>query len=217
MGRGIYGKILFVNLKYNFRMPFASAFGVFVLTLILFNITALQSQDAAKPIEFLLCFIGVMLLVPVLYPEQDENIRDVIRSKKIDYVVVCIIRIVYSVVAIVVFVAALIIVMKMCESDVGIGHFISGIASAWLLGAVGFAAAGMSNNVIIGYMTGILYYLANYGLKDKWGPFFLFSMSYSGKYDAAGWKIFGAVVLMGITLLVCSGRRYCFGSVGRVL
>ena len=65
IGKEIYGKIIGVNLRHNFLMPFASALGVLILTLIMFNVTALQSREAARPIEFLLCFIGVTLLVPI--------------------------------------------------------------------------------------------------------------------------------------------------------
>lgn len=207
MKRESYGKIVSVNLKYNLRLPLASALGVFVLTLLVFNITALQSREAARPIELLLCFTGVMLFVPVFYPEQNEDIRDVIRSKKIDHMVICMIRIAYSVVIMAGLIAFFVLIMKMHESNVGAEHFISGLASAWFLGAVGFAAAGMTNNVTVGYMAAMLYYLVNYGLKDKLGVFFLFSMSYSGKSDTAGYMVVGAAVLMGITLFLNKNRR----------
>ena len=182
-------------------MPFASALGVLILTLLMFNITALQGTETARPIEFLLCFIGVTLLVPIFLPEQDKNIRDVICAKKINYFNILVIRILYSVAAMIILIALFVVVMKACESDVTVKHLIGGIASAWFLGAVGFAAAGITNNVTVGYMTAMLYYLANYGMKDKVGKFFLFPMSYSGRFDESGWLIFGAMALMAITIL----------------
>ena len=202
MEKGIYGKIICVNLRYNFLMPFASASGVLILTLLMFNITALQGMETAKPIEFLLCFIGVMLLVPIFLPEQDKNIRDVICSKKINYFNILVIRILYSIVTMIILISFFIVIMKLCESDVTVQHLIGCIASAWFLGAVGFAAAGITNNVTVGYMTAMLYYLANYGMKDKLGRFFLFPMSCLGRYDESGWLILGAVALMVITIVV---------------
>ena len=180
-------------------MPFAFALGVLILTLLMLNITALQAKEAARPIEFLLCFIGVTLLVPIFLPEQDENIRDVICSKKINYFNILLIRILYSVVAMILLIAFFVVVMKVRESDVTVQHLIGGVASAWFLGAVGFAAAGITNNVTVGYMATMLYYLANYGMKDKLGKFYLFPMSYQGRSDESGWLILGAVVLMAIT------------------
>ena len=207
MEKEIYGKIIGVNLKYNFLMPFASALGVLILTLLMFNITSLQGMEAARPIEFLLCFIGVTLLVPIFLPEQDDNIRDVVCSKKINYYNILLIRILYSVAAMILLITFFISLMKVCESQVTVQHLIGGVASAWFLGAVGFAAAGIKNNVTVGYMAAMLYYLANYGMKDKVGRFFLFPMSYLGRFDESGWLIFGAVVLMAITLGIC--RRAC--------
>lgn len=203
MGKEIYGKITGVNLRNNFPMPFASALGVFILTLLMFNMTALQSIEAARPIEFLLCFIGVMLLVPIFLPEQDKNIRDVICSKKINYFNILLVRILYSVVAMIILIAFFVVLMKVCESHVTVKHLVGGIASAWFLGAVGFAAAGITNNVTVGYMTAMIYYLANYGMKEKLGKFFLFPMSCLGRFDESGWLILGAVALMGITLGIC--------------
>lgn len=211
MGKGIYTKIIGVNLRYNFLMPFASALGILVLTLLMFNITALQAKEAARPIEFLLCFIGVTLLVPIFLPEQDENIRDVICSKKINYFNILLIRILYSVAAMILLIAFFAVLMKVCESNVTVKHLIGGIASAWFLGAVGFAAAGITNNVTVGYMAAILYYLANYGMKDKVGKFFLFPMSYQGTSDESGWLILGAIVLMAVTLGICRQRGRAAG------
>ena len=207
MQKRSYGKILSVNLKHNFKMPFVSALGVLILTLLLFNTTALQSKEAARPIEFLLCFTGVMLLVPVFYPEQDETIRDVIRSKKTDYTVVCIVRVLYSAAAMAALTAFMVLIMKWGECDVGMDHFWSGTADAWFLGAVGFTAAGLTNNITAGYMSTVLYYLANYGLRNELGPFYLVAMSYSGSSDTAGPKILGAVILMGVTLTLCRNRK----------
>lgn len=212
MGKEIYGKIIGVNLRYNFLMPFASALGVLILTLFMFNITALQGREAARPIEFLLCFVGVTLLVPIFLPEQDENIRDVICSKKINYFNILLIRILYSVAAMILLIACFVAAMKVCESDVTVKHLIGGTASAWFLGAVGFAAAGITNNVTLGYMAAMLYYLANYGMKDKLGKFYLFPMSYHGRSDESGWLILGAAALMAITLGICRQRGHAAGK-----
>lgn len=211
MGKEIYGKIIGVNLRYNFLAPFASALGVLILALLMFNITALQSREAARPIEFLLCFLGVTLLVPIFLPEQDENIRDVICSKKINYFNILLIRILYSVTAMIFLIACFVAAMKVCESDVTVKHLIGGIASAWFLGAVGFAAAGITNNVTVGYMAAMLYYLANYGMKDKIGKFFLFPMSHLGRFDESGWLILGAAALMAVTLGICRQRGHAAG------
>lgn len=200
MEKGFFGKIVVTNLKHNFPPACASAIGIFLLTPMLFSITALQGRDAAKPIEFLLCWVGIMLLAPIFLPEQNQDIRDVICSKKIDYITVCIIRVLYSVIAITIFVALFIGMMKVCESDVDGIYLFGGIATALFLGAISFAASGLSGNTTVGYMAGMLYYLANYGLKDKLGKFYLFSMS-AGDFDDKEWLLAGAFGLILVTFV----------------
>lgn len=203
----MYGKILNVNLKHNFLLPFATAVCTVIITPLLFNISALTSMEAARPVEFWLCFVGVILIVSVFLPEQDKEIRDVIRSKKFDYFGLCMIRLLYSVIAMAILITVFVGIMKFCESDVKGYHILGGIASAWFLGAVGFATAGLTENVTVGYMASLLYYLANYGLKSKLGKFFLFPISYQGDTKESGWLIGGAVVLTLFTMGVIKCRH----------
>lgn len=203
----IYGKIAGVNLKHNFLLPFALSLCFMMITPFLFNINALSSREAARPIEFWLCFVGVILIVSVFVPEQDRDIRDVIRARKFDYENLCIMRLLFSAVAVAILIVFFTGLMKLCESDIRPYHVFGGIASALFLGAVGFAVAGLSDNVMAGYMSAILYYLANYGLKEKMGKFFLFPMSYGGNNTESGWLTGGAVVLVMITISVMRYRH----------
>ena len=206
MRKELYGNIIVVNLKHNFPAPCASAIGIFLLTLLLFDVTALQAGEAAKPIEFLLCWVGVMFLAPVFLPEQNKEIRDVICSRKIDYIKVCILRVLYSAAATAVFVSLFISIMKARECDVDAGVLFGGIATALFLGAVGFAAAGISGNTTIGYMAAFAYYLASYGMKGKLGKFYLFSMT-AGNVEDKKWLFAAAVLLICVTFVIMKVRQ----------
>ena len=201
-----YGKIISVNLRHNFIMPVLSTIAIFVVTPLLFNITSLQGRNVARPFEFFLSWMGVMLLTPVFLPEQNKEIRDVIRSKKIDYLKVCGIRVCYSVVILVLFVTLFAGLMLRRESAVTMTCLYGGIGAALLFGSVGLAAAGISDNTTIGYMAAMLYYLANYGLKKKLGGFFLFSMS-SGDSERLEWRFFGAMVLTVVAFIWIHRRQ----------
>lgn len=173
-------KILRVNLKHNFPIHFILAVLVAVLTPVVFSISSLDARMSAQPLEMLLSFIGAILLTPIFLPEQNHEIRDIIRSKKTDYSAVCLIRVIYSVVAIMLITGIFVLVMKYCECEVTWKHFVGGFASSLFLGVVGFTVAGLSNSVSAGYMMAMVYYAANIGLKDKLGICYLFSM-YSGE------------------------------------
>ena len=199
-------RLIFINMKHHFLLPFLTAGGIFVLTALMFNLSALSAGEAARPIELFLCFTGVMLLTPIFYPEQNHDLRDVISSKRTSYLAVCTLRLAYSVAVLVLFVIFFVCIMKENESMVTGRHIVCGIATALFLGAVGFFVAGISDNTTLGYMAAMLYYLANYGLKNKLGKFYLFHMS-AGNYEEKWWLFFGASLLFLITLAVLWLRR----------
>lgn len=203
-------RIIYINIKHHFLLPFLTALGIFAVTALMFNLSALSAKEAARPIEFFLCFTGIMLLTPIFYPEQNRDLRDVICSKKISYLAVCAMRLAYSAVVLAVLVTLFVCMMKLNESAVTDAHIFGGIATALFLGSVGFFVAGISDNTTLGYMAAMLYYLANYGLKEKLGKFYLFGMS-SGRFEEKEWLFAGAAVLILITFCALKWRRNKLG------
>lgn len=202
----IYGKIVAVNLKYHFVMHLAAAVAVLFLTVLLFNTTALSPRAAAQPIEFMLCWTGIVLLTPVFWPERDQVIRDVVRAKWVDYLKVCLIRLLYSVFTLAVLNIAFVGFLYMRESQVSLAHVLCAVATAFFLGSVGFAAAGIMDNTVAGYMIALMYFIANFGLKDQLGVFNLFSMYMSGSVREKWWQLAGGAALIAATFAV---RRLC--------
>ncbi len=191
------GKIACVNLKHNFLIHMGLAVLLALFTRVLFDVTALDSVKAAQPIEMFLCLAGAVVLVPVFLPEQDVRIQDVIRSKRVDYLLVCLLRVLYASLFLALLVGGFVFMMKLGECQVTMRHFIGGFASAFLLGAVGFVAAGISKNTTIGYMVAFIYYMANIAMKEKLGWFFLFSM-YAGKGEnKESMLVIGVVLVLG--------------------
>lgn len=206
MKENSYMKILGINLWHHAWLPFATALGVFVLTATMFNLSALTAKEAARPIEFFLCFIGVMLFTPVFYPEQNHDLRDVVCSKKVSYLKVCALRLFYSFILLSVLEIVFVCIMKLNESAVTDAHIFGGIATAAFLGSIGFFAAGITDNTTLGYMAAMMYYLASYGMKEKLGKFFLFSMS-AGNFEEKGWLFLGTAVLIACTFGTLKLRR----------
>lgn len=205
-----YRKIIWENLRHFFLLPFLTATGIFLVTALMFNLSALSEREAAKPIEFFLSFVGVMLLTPVFYPEQNQELRDVISSKRTSYLVVCALRVVCSVAAAAVLVTLFAGLLKWNESAVTNAHSYGGLATAVFLGAIGFCVAGITDNTTLGYMAAVLYYLLNYGMKDRLGKFYLFSMS-AGRFEGKEWLFLGALVLIAGTFAVLFFRRKRWG------
>ncbi len=193
-----FAKILSVNLKHNFLIHFMLAVVIAVLTPVVFSISSLDARASAQPIEMLLPFIGTILLTPIFLPEQNQEIRDVIRSKKTDYLIVCFIRIIYSVAAVMLITGIFILIMKYSECEVTYRHFIGSFASSLFLGTIGFSVAGLSGSVSAGYMASMVYYAANIGLKDKLGVCYLFSMYANGEFSNKYLLILLSVIIISI-------------------
>lgn len=195
MGFSGTAKITLINLRHNFPLHFGIAIAVAILTPLVFSISALDFTSSARPLEMLLCMTGTALLTPVFLPEQNENIRDVIRSKKVDYLSVCLIRVIYSTIALAAITGVFVFAMKLCECNVTAAHFGAGFGSAFFLGAIGLAFAKFGGSPTVGYMASMIYYLGNYGLKDKLGKLYLFSVSSGGESAQLALIIWGAVII----------------------
>ena len=193
-------KITKYNLRISFLPHFAVTLAIALLTPVVFGITDLNFTAAAQPLEMLLSLSGAVLLTPVFYPEQQGNIRDVIRSKKTSYRLICLVRIAYSLVTLSAVIGIFTLVMKACGSSVHLVHFGSCFASAFFLGAIGLAFAGFSDNVIVGYMAALVYYIANMGIKEKLGDLFLFTLSMGGM-SVNYTLFFGGIILITATLI----------------
>lgn len=198
-------RILLINLRHNFAVHFAAAIVVAMLTPLVFSISALDRTSSARPLEMLLCMTGTILLTPVFSPEQNENIRDVIRSKKVGYLSVCMIRTAYSVISLAAIIGVFVLVMKRCECDVTAAHFGAGFASALFMGAVGLAFAKLTGNPIVGYMASMIYYLMNF-IGSKLGCFWLFTMSNGQTIVNYALILWGTVIIAG-TFLISACRE----------
>lgn len=194
-------RITKINLKNNSFVHFFAAVVVSVLIAAGFGITNLDFLSSAQRVEMLLSLTGAIILTPIFLPEQDENIRDLIRSKQFGYLQVCAVRLAYSVIFLVLLIGVFIIVMSMRDCNVTLVHFGAGFASAVFLGSVGFFVSGVSGNTVTGYMAAMIYYLANFGIKDKLGGFFLFSL-YSGENSVNFMLIIYSSVIFLLTFLI---------------
>ncbi|MCH5194453.1 MAG: hypothetical protein J1F11_10860 [Oscillospiraceae bacterium] len=172
----------------------------------LMGISALNEVQSARSLEMIMPLAGVILMTPVFHPEQDENIRDVVRSKRTSYLAVCVLRVIYSVFFLGMLCGGFVCVMGLCESAVTVRHFVGGFASGLFLGTVGFFFAGLGRSVIVGYMASLIYYIANYAF-GRGIVFDLFSMTTAADfYDvhiiAIKYLLIAAAVLMIVLCFV---------------
>lgn len=192
---------LSMNLRRNSLVHIILSFCITALVPAIFSISALPASLAAQPLEFFMTFIGMILFVPVLYPEQDKVIRDVVRARRTGQLAVIIMRLIYSTVVLILLYGVVIVIMNENESKITLYMYFGGVSGALFLGAIGFAAVCIVDNVIAGYMVSMFYYLMNYTMGEKLGVFYLFRMS-QGIQGGKAWLAAGAVFLISAGLAV---------------
>ena len=176
MASGCLARIVFSDVKHNFILHYAAALLVLLVSPAVFSFSELDSRLAAQPLEAYVPLIGIILMTPIFMPEQNTAIRDVVMARKTDHELVCFLRLMCSIITAAVMTGAVVLYMKHCNSDVNIKSYIGSLISVITLGAAGFAVAGISGNVIAGYMTSVIYFVLNLSLGNKLGKLYLFSM-----------------------------------------
>lgn len=185
------------NLRFNLLPYIVAAFGLLVLTPILFGITALDATTVAFPLELSLPFLGVILLTSVYSYEHESGIIDTVRVRKMPHLLICSIRIIMALTLMLIFICGFVLLMSALESEVSITHALASYANAIFLGGLGILAAAVSNQIVIGYMVPVLYYALD--LMGGISSFTLFSMMRNGTMDGK-WVLF----LIGICCILTS-------------
>lgn len=192
------------NLRHNFLPLLLLSAIIMMLTPVLFGTTNLDSKAAAVPLEMLISIIGIILLVPIFQPEQDDEIKDIIASKYIDSTYVYIIRVAYSVVGIILLVLIFSLFMLLCGCEITAELVCGTIADAMFLGAIGLLTSAVTNNLPVSFMVSLLYYVINITMKSKLGNFNLFAMM-NGNYKPNSYLFVVSIIFITISILIKRG------------
>ncbi len=173
-----YLRILYVNIRYNMLPHIIVCLLMIFFTPVIMGIEHLNQGQVAKMIEYYLSLIGILLLIPVFIPDLENDIYQLIRSKKEPVFILHILRMLESILII-----ALIGVLSFTVLYTGDCDFswskmgYSFMANAIFLGGLGMIAYSLSGQIVFAYMVPLIYYVINYGIGEKkLGMVYLFSM-----------------------------------------
>ena len=156
----------------------------------------LSPEQAAKVMEMFVIFTGILLLTPLFMPEQNTQIWLLEKSKKTSLWQLYLVRILEAVILLAVIVTVFISVLYMGDSEFTVGKLWMGsFCEIFFLGAVGFFVSAVTNQVILGYMAAVIYFITNIGGSRYFGKLALFQMM-KGKFTFVPWMFAGAVVLL---------------------
>lgn len=192
-----YWQVERVNLKHNILLHLIVCVLLLGLSPLLMGVANLGQQDTAKVLEMYVALIGIVMLVPIFLPEQDQNIRDLVYTKYMKSQLVYILRILGNVLILMIFLAFYIVMLEKnnCEFPV-VKYYFGTLAEMLFLGGMGLFFYGLTDNLVIGYMIPIFYYIVAIGSGAKYLKlFYPFSMV-MGSYDEKVWLFLAGVVLI---------------------
>jgi len=193
-------------------MPFLiTGLLVCLLSPFLMGTSNLDLIESAKLLEGYISILGLILLVPIFYPDQDKEIYKLIRSKREATWIVVSIRMIESLVALAIIIAVYLAFLKLenCHFPYG-AYYYGTMSSALFLGGIGVLVYALVDNMPLAYALPILYYMICHGSGSKYtGKFYLFSMII-GKMEYKIYLLIGAIVLIGAGVMI---RNFKYKSV----
>lgn len=170
------------------------------VTPFVFGVKYLDSAASAFVLERFVALAGIILLTPLFFPEQEGGIAELVESKYTSQLGVIIIRLAMSLLFLFAVIAGMVFWLHLGKCEFDVVKFTAGtFATSFFLGSLGFAAYGITGNVVVGYLIPISYHLLNFFSGSKLGSVYLFSLS-EGSFSEKYW-LFGIGVLFIIITL----------------
>lgn len=198
---------MFINdawniLKTNFHLAIQNnlllAIAYLLLIPVFRGIANLNSIYSAECLEQSVTLIGILLIVPLLAPEQNAAIREVLFTKPISQWKILFTRVILSLITLIILTCTFAGIMIWNGCTFPYWNYVAGtIISELALGNIGFFTAVITHSTLTGYFISIGYFLLNFlGNISSQSIFYLFSMG-TENYITKLW-------LTGISILFLS-------------
>jgi hypothetical protein len=200
-----YLQIGIVNFKHQLLPHLLLSFVVLLFSPFILGVENLDAVQTAQALEMYVAFLGIILLTPIYYPEQNQDLKDLVNSKYTSLTTVIFIRLLEAFLCLALFVGGFIIFLKNNHCTFPETYFYLGtLAEAVFLGGMGFLAYSIFDQIAIAYMLPMVYYVMAIGGGSKLlKVFYPFSMMYGSYREKVYLCITG-----GLFLLIGLGIRH---------
>lgn len=202
-----YLEITKVQFKHNVWQHLLLSVLLLAASPLVLGISNLDAPQSAKVLETYVALVGILLFVPVFLPEQDRDLWDVVKARYTKMNAVYLTRILLSLLFSALLTLIFLLVMRAgdCEME-PVKYYFGTMAEVIAFGGLGIFAYAVSDNLIVGYMIPLGYYVAGisagYRYMKKFYPFGMLT-DYETKY----WILGVGIVLMACGVLVFRRRR----------
>ena len=200
-----YLEITKVQLKHNAWQHLLVRILLLAASPFVLGISNLDAAQSAKVLETYVALVGILIFVPVFLPEQDRDLWDVIKVRYTKITTVYLTRILISFVFSSLLTLLFLLKAGNCEME-PVKYYFGTMAEVIAFGGLGIFAYAVSDNLIVGYMIPLGYYVAGisagYKYMKKLYPFGMLT-DYETKY----WILAAGIVLMACGVLLFRRRR----------
>lgn len=203
-----YLRISKVNFKFNLFPHVIAAIILCLISPFIMGVKNLDSINTAKVLDVYISLLGIILLVPLFFPEQDRDINDLIRSKKESISVIHIIRLIEALLCLFIIVTSFLFYLKIGNCTFPFKEYLYGtIADCIFLGGLGIFIYSIINSLCTSYMVPVLYYIMCFGSGKKYfGKFYLFSMM-GGSIGDKKFLLVSGIIMIAAGIILKSRRR----------
>lgn len=196
------------NQKHNLWIPFLICILLLIVSPLFLGIENLTEPETAKVLEYYAVFISIILLPAVFLPEQDKDIRDLLSSKYMPVAKLYGIRMTQAIIYLMLLLGIYMCVLKAGNCEFAFLKLYMGeLATMVFLGGMGIFFYALTDQVVVGYMIPLLYYMLNITIPiNRIGTFYLFSMSI-GKYEWKWTLGIAGVLLLAAGIAIRSERK----------
>lgn len=196
------------NQKHNLWIPFLICILLLIVSPLFLGIENLTEPETAKVLEYYAVFISIILLPAAFLPEQDKDIRDLLSSKYMPVAKLYGIRMTQAIIYLMLLLGIYMCVLKAGNCEFAFLKLYMGeLATMVFLGGMGIFFYALTDQVVVGYMIPLLYYMLNITISpNKIKGLYLFSMSI-GKYEWKWTLGMAGVVLLAAGIAIRSKRK----------
>ncbi len=194
------------NLKMELLPHLILTILIVFVTPAVFSLKNLDEQLAAIPLETIISLSGIILLVPLFFPEKEPALLDIMYTKTTSLLYVFTIRAVYSILLVLLIPAVFQGVLYLLNSEVTLTQYLGTVSGALFMGATGMLCFAVTNNIAAAYMIPVIWYVMCMGAGDKMGRLDVLMMTH-GHLDEKYLQMGLGVLMILLAVAVKSRHR----------
>lgn len=197
-----------VFLRFHFSPFLVISFLLTLLFLLFFGIENLLFMESAIVFERFFPMIGLILFIPLFLPDYDQNILEVVQTKKTSYFKILFIRFVQIFIALLFIITICLIMFHLKNSEIQFGLFLfGGIADVFFLSGLLCLFFSFTMHPVTSLIAPIAYYIICLFTGDKYFRIFYFFTLVNEDFRSKLLLLTVGIILIIISCFVVNNRK----------